>query len=127
MTPNESDVPTNENKNEPGWLSKLMGVKEKEKAPETVESDMPKPQEPQQKMMGGFPWDKVFLELFQRGIDLKMEVNAKEKNLSLTATFTDEKGDTRHVSTSGFDFKTHMDEYEKFWQHAVTELAPDRL
>ena len=108
-----------------------MTPNDNEAPADTIEDDVKAAEAPAAappvKTMGGFPWDKVFLELMQRGIDLKIDIDAKNKTLGLTALLTDEKGDTRHVSSSDFTFKTHMDEYEKFWQHAVSELAPDRL
>lgn len=131
MTPNESDAPAPKENKQPGWLSKLTAMNaNRNKAPDEDSPETKNALLPIKDVMplkGGFPWDKVFLELIQRGVDLKIDISATARTLAMTATLTDITGTTRHVSSDIFDFKTHIDEYEKFWQHAISELCPDRL
>lgn len=72
---------------------------------------------------GLFPWDKVFLELDQRGINVKIDTDAENRTVGLTASRELANGDMAHHSAA-FTYETTIDAYEVFVQDAITALNP---
>lgn len=80
------------------------------------------PQPAQKPHNGLLPWDKVFLELDQHGIDVKIETDAKARTVGISASFGPPEGPTKHIGRV-FTYASHLTEFEEFSNEALAAIS----